>query len=137
MDVISSVVRSAGVWVLLAIALPISISFNIIRDEMLEISRYQDTALLPIPILFDVILLSAPLYVNWLISKRGIDKEHLSVDADAWAMVGLIAFACLDTSGGLLFISMLGLVTVRCVQHRHVWPLMISPLLSLFFVTHG
>ena len=127
MDVISSVVRSAGVWVLLAIALPVSISFNIIRDEMLEITRYQDTALLPIPILFDVILLSAPLYVNWLISKRGIDKEHLSVDADAWAMVGLIVFACLDTSGGLLFISMLGLVTVRCVQHRHVWPLMISP----------
>ena len=75
MDVISSVVRSAGVWVLLAIALPISISFNIIRDEMLEISRYQDTALLPIPILFDVILLSAPLYVNWLISKEELTRS--------------------------------------------------------------
>ena len=127
MEVISSVVRSAGVWVLFTIALPLSLSFNIIRDEMLEMSKYEDTALLPVPILLDVILLSAPLYVNWLIAKRGIDKEHLSVGADAWAMVGLIALACLDTSGGLLLITMLALVTVRSVQHRHVWPLMISP----------
>ena len=116
MEVISSVVRSAGVWVLFTIALPLSLSFNIIRDEMLEMSKYEDTALLPVPILLYVILLSAPLYVNWLIAKRGIDKEHLSAGADAWAMVGLIALACLDTSGGLLLITMLALVTVRSVS---------------------
>ena len=127
MEIISSTVRSAGVWVLFAITLPVSISFNIVRSEMLQIEKYVDTAIMPVPILLDLILLSAPLYVNSLIAKRGIDTEHLSENADRWAMLGLIAFACLDTSGGLLLISMLGLVTVRSVRHRHVIPLMLSP----------
>jgi drug/metabolite transporter superfamily protein YnfA len=133
MEIISSVVRSAGVWVLFTIALPLSVSFNILRSEMQFLEKYQDTTWVPIPIMYDIILLSAPLYVNWLITKRGIDEDHLSVNADAWAMLGLLGLACLDTSGGLLIISMLGLVTVRCVKHRHVWPLMLSPI-ALFIV---
>jgi hypothetical protein len=127
MEIISSTVRSAGVWVLFAITVPVSISFNVVRSEMLQIEKYVDTAIMPVPILLDLILLSAPLYVNSLIAKRGIDTEHLSENADRWAMLGLIAFACLDTSGGLLLISMLGLVTVRSVRHRHVLPLLLSP----------
>ena len=127
MDTISSTVRSAGVWVLFTITVPVSISFNIVRSEMLQKTEYVDIAIIPVPILLDLILLSAPLYVNSLITKRGIDTEHLSENADRWAMLGLIAFACLDTSGGLLLISMLGLVTVRSVRHRHVIPLMIAP----------
>ena len=127
MEVISSVARSAGVWVLFAVALPVSLSFKIIKDEMLYMSEYADSAWLPVPIVLDVLLLSAPLYVNNLITKRGIDDNHLSVNADVWAMLGLVAFACLDTSGGLLLLTMLGLVTVRSVRHRHVVPLLLSP----------
>ena len=32
---------------------------------------YSTTTIIPFAILLDVILLSAPLYVNWLITKRG------------------------------------------------------------------
>ena len=135
MDVISSVVRSAGVWVLFTIALPLSISFNILRSQMQYLAEYENTSWAPIPILFDIMILSAPLYVNSLITKRGIDDDHLSVNADAWAMLGLLGLACLDTSGGLLILSMIGLVTVRCVKHRHVWPLMLSPV--AFFIVNS
>ena len=136
MDVISSTVRSAGVWVLFTIALPLCISYNLIRNKMQDMDEYRETSIIPYAVLLDVILLSAPLYVNWLITKRGIDEDHLSVNADAWAMLGLLGLACLDTSGGLLLISMLALVTVRCVQHRHVWPLMLSPIAFFLLNSH-
>ena len=136
MDIISSTVRSAGVWVLFTISLPLCISYNLIRDEMQYMAEYRDTSIIPYAILVDVILLSAPLYINSLITKRGIDEEHLSVNADAWAMLGLLGLACLDTSGGLLLISMFALVTVRCVQHRHVWPLMLSPIAFFLLNSH-
>ena len=136
MDVISSTVRSAGVWVLFTIALPLCISYNLIRNEMQYMDEYRDSSIIPYAVLLDVILLSAPLYVNSLINKRGIDVDHLSVNADAWAMLGLLGLACLDTSGGLLLISMLALVTVRCVQHRHVWPLMLSPIAFFLLNSH-
>lgn len=133
MKVISSLVRSAGVWVLFTIALPISFSLAIVRGRMQTDELYSDVSFLPVPILLDLILLGAPLYVNALITKRGIDDDALSPIADAWAMLGLVLLACLDNSGGLLLISMLSLVTVRCVKHRHVWPLMLSPV-ALFIV---
>ena len=136
MDIISSTVRSAGVWVLFTIALPIGVAFSMIREKMQTHVDYMDTRILPVALLLDVILLSAPLYVNWLITKRGIDDDHLSVNADAWAMFGLVGLACLDNSGGLLLISMLGLITVRCVQHRHVWPLMLSPIAFFLLNDH-
>ena len=136
MDIISSTVRSAGVWVLFTIALPIGIAFALIRENMQTHVDYRDESIVPVGILLDVILLSAPLYVNWLITKRGIDEDHLSVNADAWAMLGLIGLACLDNSGGLLLISMIGLVTVRCVQHRHIWPLMLSPVAFFLLNDH-
>ena len=135
MKVISSVVRSAGVWVLFTIALPICFSLAIVRGRMQTDELYSNVNFVPVPILLDLILLGAPLYVNALITKRGIDDDALSPIADAWAMLGLILLACLDNSGGLLLISMLSLVTVRCVKHRHVWPLMLSPVaLSLIHI---
>tara|TARA_B100001142_G_scaffold235975_1_gene234424 strand:- start:6797 stop:11020 length:4224 start_codon:yes stop_codon:yes gene_type:complete len=136
MKVISSVVRSAGVWVLFTIALPISFSLSIVRGEMQTDVDYSGVSILPIPIVLDLILLSAPLYVNSLITKRGIDIDALSPKADAWAMFGLVCIACLDSSGGLLLLSMLSLVTVRCVKHRHVWPLMISPFALFILNSH-
>jgi len=136
MDIISSTVRSAGVWVLFTIALPIGIAFALIRENMQTHVDYVNSSIVPVAILLDVILLSAPLYVNWLITKRGIDEDHLSVNADAWAMLGLVGLACLDNSGGLLLISMIGLVTVRCVQHRHIWPLMLSPVAFFLLNDH-
>ncbi len=136
MKVISSVVRSAGVWVLFMTALPLSLSFNSVRTEMQTHDDYFDTQIIPFAIVLDLMLLSAPLYINQLITKRGIDIEYLSPKADAWAMLGLVGLACLDTSGGLLLISMIGLVTVRSVKHRHVWPLMLSPLALFLLNSH-
>ena len=136
MKVISSIVRAAGVWVLFTIALPICYSFNMVRQNMQTHADYYDTTLIPVALVLDIILLSAPLYVNSLITKRGIDIDSLSPKADAWAMVGLVGLACLDTSGGLLLISMMALVTVRSVKHRHVWPLMLSPLVFFILNSH-
>ncbi len=42
MDIISSTVRSAGVWVLFTIALPIGVAFSMIRANMLTHDDYMD-----------------------------------------------------------------------------------------------
>ena len=55
--------------------------------------EYSGVSILPIPIVLDLILLSAPLYVNSLITKRGIDVDALSPKAAAWAMFGLVCMA--------------------------------------------
>ncbi len=130
MKVISSRTRAAGIWALFTVVVPLSLLFSAIRGYD-SLSSEQETGIFTASVILDLIILSAPLYVNRLITKRGLDREAISKTADGWAMVGLLALACLDTSGGLLIVSMMILVTARSLQYNHVWPLMLSPLVYL------
>jgi hypothetical protein len=131
MDVISSTTRSAGIWALFTVVLPLSFLFASIRADG-GLTDEQTMGIFIASIILDIIILSAPLYVNQLISKRGVDKDYISKRADAAAMFGLIALACLDNSGGLLILSMMTLVTVRSLEFNHVLPLILSPFVYLW-----
>ena len=122
MERIDSKTRAAGVGLLVAIALPVAI-------ELQDVAYYHIPAgkMLIAGILLDLLLVSAPLIVNAIISKRGIDEEGLNFYADATAYVLLLILATLDSSGGLLFVPILFLVMYRTVQHRHYGTALFAP----------
>lgn len=124
---ISSQARASAVWLLFAIGLAPSFVFNGYRVMMEGDPDYIDKNILPGMLLLDFMLVAAPFIVAWAISKRGLDTDAISVKADLSAMIGLVALACLDTSGGLLMIPMLILVTYYSVKHRQNVALMLAP----------
>ncbi len=133
---ISSKARAAAVWLLFAVGLAPSLVFNGYRFMMEGDPEYIDKNFLPGMLLLDLMLVSAPFIVAWAISKRGLDKDAISARADLYAMIGLIALACLDTSGGLLMIPMLALVTYYSVKHRQNIALMVAPVVLIFNANH-
>ena len=132
LDKISSLTRATGVWMLVIMALPIVIKMLIVRGEATAEELEALNGLILAAIVLDLILIAAPFIVNSQINKRGIDDEVLSKNSDVAALAGLLVLAMMDTSGGLLLISMFVLVTIRAIKHRHNMLLMASPLIFLF-----
>lgn len=125
---ITSRARATAVWILFGMGLGPSLFINVLREEMPRLEGYASKYILPAAILLDFILLAAPLVVAWAIERRGLDKTGISPPADLAAMIGLIAIACLDTSGGWLMIPMLTLVTYQSVRYGHSLALILAPL---------
>ena len=136
LDKISSLTRATGVWMLVIMALPIVIKMLIVRSEATaeEIPEALHGLILA-AIVLDLILIAAPFIVNSQINKRGIDDGVLSKNADVAALAGLLLLAMMDSSGGLLLLSMFVLVTSRAIKHRHNMLLLTSPLIFAFVGT--
>lgn len=132
LETITSRARSTAVWVLFGMGLGPALFINALRSELGDMAGYEDKFLLPAALLLDALLVAAPLVVAWAIGKRGIDKAGISPQADAAAMMGLVALACLDSSGGLLLLPIIGLATFQSVRYRHSLPLMVAPLAFIF-----
>ena len=132
LETITSRARSTAVWVLFGMGLGPAMFINALRSELGEMAGYEDKFLLPAALLLDALLVAAPLVVAWAIGKRGIDKAGISPNADAAAMMGLVALACLDSSGGLLLLPIIGLATFQSVRYRHSLPLMVAPFAFIF-----
>ena len=132
LDKISSVTRATGVWMLVLMAIPMILRMQIARIGATEKQLEVFSGLIPAAIVLDLILIAAPFIVNSQINKRGIDDEVLSKNADASALAGLLLLAMMDSSGGLLLISMFVLVTSRAIKHRHNTVLLASPLIFAF-----
>ena len=135
LDKISSFTRSAGVWMLVLMAVPMVIKMQLARGEATDIQVADMGGLIPSAIVLDLILIAAPFIVNAQINKRGIDDEVLSKNADVAALAGLLLLAMMDSSGGLLLISMFVLATIRAIKHRHNMLLMASPIIFAFIGT--
>jgi len=82
-------------------------------------------------ILYDLIFLSAPIGAFVLINKRGLDRDHLSRPADQVMLCVLLVIGMLDQSGGLLFLTMYGLVTITAIQYRHHGVTLLAPLATI------
>ena len=82
-------------------------------------------------IVYDIIFLSAPIGAFVLINKRGLDRDHLSRPADQVMLCVLLVIGMLDQSGGLLFLSMYGLVTITAIQYRHHGVTLLAPLATI------
>ena len=113
METISSNTRAAGVGLLILLALPLAMPF-----KEAAVHPDLDGQLFIAAIILDSILMIAPLVVNAVISRRGIDLESVDVGADRIAYGLLLLLACLDSSGGLLLVPLVLLVVVRTVKHR-------------------
>ena len=129
LETISSRARSSAIWILFGMGLGPSVFVNFLRTDIEGWDA--NIFILPAAVLLDLILVSAPLIVAWAIGKRGIDRDAISSNADASAMIGLIALAALDTTGGLLLLPMLALATFQSVRYRHSIPLMAAPLVFI------
>ena len=122
MDVISSQSRMIGAFMLLIIAASsIPLMFEVQHsDEFFKAG-----------ILYDILFLSAPISAFVLINKRGLDRDHLSRPADQIMLCILLVIGMLDQSGGLLFLSMYGLVSLVAIQYRHHGVTMLAPIATV------
>ncbi len=120
MDVLSSQSRMIGAFMMLIIAassMPLMFEASIGVDGLFKAG-----------IVYDLIFLSAPIGAFVLINKRGLDRDHLSRPADQIMLCVLLIIGMLDQSGGLLFLSMYGLVALVAIQYRHHGVTMLAPI---------
>lgn len=125
MDSISSYTRFIGAVHLLFIAL-----FSAPMLDELQRGA-SDAIVIQSGLLHDILFLAAPLIVNALIIKRGLDEEGLNRTADNLMMGTLLLLGCFDASGGLLFLTMFGLVAYQSLKYR-LGVLTVAPLVFVF-----
>ena len=134
MDTISSATRATAVTLLVLIAAPLSLALG---PNVWGSGEGINQA----TFLLDAILVSAPLIVNAVISKRGLDVGVLNRTSDGVTYAMLLLLAMLDTSGGLLLIPLFVLVTWKTLQYRFYWLLAGIPFVFVFlgdgWFTHG
>jgi len=131
--------RVTASWMLFLIALPIAIVLhtNDYRWTINETwTRCEEIAIVAscnfelatnIRLVFDGILLLACALPAILLQFRGLKLEEMNRSMDHATMFALIAIALLDTSGGLLVVGMLVLITWKSIQHKHSAALLTSP----------
>ena len=131
---ISSATRATAVTLLVLIAAPLSIALG---GNVWGTGADIQTS----NVLLDLILVSAPIIVNTVIARRGLDTNELDRMSDGVAYVMLLILAMLDSSGGLLLLPILLLVTLRTIQYKFYLLLSVMPLVLVFlddnWYTHG
>ena len=123
MEVISSRTRSWGVYYLLLMSLPVAAMLN----WAIEDDGGTTSGILLTSIALDLIIISGPLAVNTIINRRGIDEEALKKSADVGAYIGLLLLSMMDSSGGLLFLTLSTFVVMKTLQHKHYFVSMLVP----------
>lgn len=133
MDVISSESRALGTLMLLVIA---GASMPLMSEARMD----HTDGLFKAGIVWDLVFLLAPVAVHFIITKRGLDRDVLNRGADQVMLGGLLILGMLDQSGGLLFLTMYGLVASTAFKYRHHVVSCIAPLalISMFWLEdHG
>lgn len=123
MPSISSASRATAMAMLLFLAAPLSLQIG----DM----RLAGEDLFVTSLMLDGILVAAPLIVNAFIARKGLDEEGLSRTADGLAYVMLMVLALLDSSGGLLLIPLVLLVSMRTLQHNFQGLTVLIPLVFI------
>ena len=131
MDIISSESRAFGTLMLLVIAA---------ASMPLMTGTHVDEGLFKAGIVWDLVFLLAPVAVHFIITKRGLDRDVLNRGADQVMLGGLLVLGMFDQSGGLLFLTMYGLVALTAFKYRHHVVSCIAPIafISMFWLEdHG
>ena len=133
MDVISSESRALGTLMLLVIA---GASMPLMSEARMD----HTDGLFRAGIVWDLVFLLAPVAVHAIITKRGLDRDVLNRGADQVMLGGLLVLGMFDQSGGLLFLTMYGLVALTAFKYRHHVVSCIAPIafISMFWLEdHG
>ena len=116
--------RAIAAWALFLMALPLSLQLS---NELFNVDR-ADRILDKSRLLFDLILISGPVAVHLTLQKRGLQDSEKSRNADIASLIGLLALAILDTTGGLVYFTMFAIVAHRTWQHRMSLLAVLAPL---------
>jgi hypothetical protein len=133
MDIISSESRALGTLWLLIIA---GASMPLMTEARMD----HVDGLFKAGIVWDLVFLLTPVAVHGIITKRGLDRDVLNRSADQVMLGGLLALGMLDQSGGLLFLTMYGLVGYTAFKYRHHVLSCLAPLafISMYWLEdHG
>ena len=121
----SSFGRMTAIWLMVIVASPVSLKLNYAAVEVDQ--------LIINGVIFDLMLLAGPLIVSASLTKKGLNSESLDESADRITLIGLLALGLIDSSGGLLFITMYFLVFSRALKHRQNLLLSLAPIAIIFF----
>ncbi|MDP6869150.1 MAG: hypothetical protein QGI21_00040 [Candidatus Poseidoniaceae archaeon] len=115
----SSEGRMIATWTMFVVALPVSFRLIMNLDPSLGNNLSH--------IVFDLMLLSGPLAVSMILTKRGLNENKINPSADVATLLGLLAIGFLDSSGGILFLGMYYLAFSRSLMHRQNFVLCFAP----------
>ena len=121
----SSLGRMVAVWLMVIVASPVAFKLNYAAAEVDQ--------LIINGVIFDLMLLAGPLIVSASLSKKGINFASLDENADRITLLGLLALGLIDSSGGILFITMYLLVFSRALKHRQNLLLSLAPIAIILF----
>ena len=133
---VSSKERAMASWILVFMAFPISMELNDLKWKYFDMVDSNDIDhkiwlvgdVFLSNILFDLLLILGPLFVTYLLIRKGIKIEgEEAYNTDKWAYFGLLALALLDTSGGLGFVVLYTIVIFNAIKYRHFAVLVIAP----------
>lgn len=99
--------RAAGAWILFMIGAPTAWVLHHSPADILT----------PSALLFDAMLLAGPSAAELVLRRRGLSGEKDMAGGSA-TLLGLLAIALLDSSGGLLALGLFTLVLQRGFMHR-------------------
>jgi hypothetical protein len=123
LETISSGTRASGVAMLVFLSAPLSFG---VGQALADGEDLRAAA-----VLLDLVIVAAPLVVNAMISRRGLDMDGLSRTADGVSYAFLLVLALLDVSGGVLLLPLAVLVAARTVSHRFHGFTILVPLVFL------
>ena len=121
----SSLGRMIAIWLMVIVASPVSLKLNYAAVEVDQ--------LIINGVIFDLMLLAGPLIVSASLAKKGLNSESLDESADRITLIGLLALGLIDSSGGILFITMYLLVFYRALKHRQNLLLSLAPIAIILF----
>ena len=121
----SSLGRMVAIWLMVIVASPVAFKLNYAAAEVDQ--------LIINGVIFDLMLLAGPLIVSTSLSKKGINYASLDESADRITLFGLLALGLIDSSGGILFITMYILVFSRALKHRQNLLLSLAPIAIILF----
>ena len=97
-----------GLWGLVIATIPLSAQLTT-TDVPWESTFAARTA-------FDLLMLAGPLIIALGLKEAQVDLQDRTVSLDRFTLLGLLSLACLDLSGGLLFIGTMGIFLWQCLK---------------------
>ena len=121
----SSADRAIGIWGLVCFTMPLTFRTYDIAN--------QNPAVIWSFVIFDLLIIAAPLIIVYRFLKYGISSNTKNKDWDQLAFFGLFALTLLDTSGGLAFLSLYVLLVISSLRFKNQFFMSAAPFALILF----
>ena len=121
----SSADRAIGVWGLVCFTMPLTF-------RIYDIANQTPTVIWSF-IIFDILIVAAPLIIVYRFLKHGISSNTKNKDWDQLAFFGLFVLTLLDTSGGLAFLSLYVLLVISSLRFKNQFFMSAAPFALILF----